>query len=112
MANTKVYIIGIIILFILLGIGIGFHAVHAQNTGIATTGTSIISWPDFEKYNVPILNDFINAVKNSDTNSLVGIYVPATFALPITSQPANDAGFVSNVRQCRTRSLLFQASRY
>jgi hypothetical protein len=41
------------------------------------------------------LPDFIQSVSTGDRNTLVGLYIPGTLALPIAQQPAGNAGFVT-----------------
>jgi len=45
---------------------------------------------------LPGFTEFSESVQNGDANTLRGVYVPDTFALPIVQQPSNNAGYVSN----------------
>jgi hypothetical protein len=45
---------------------------------------------------LPSFVEFTKAVQNSDATALRGVYVPDVLALPITQQPAGNAGYVSS----------------
>src|SRR5215211_3606581 len=45
---------------------------------------------------LPNFAEFSKTVQNSDANILRGVYVPDVLALPITQQPAGNAGYVSS----------------
>jgi hypothetical protein len=78
---------------------------------LPVTGTSLSSTIDFSGDNTLILNratgpetnndipdfsTFINQVTtNQKTSSLVGVYVPGKFALPVIQQPSGNAAYVS-----------------
>jgi hypothetical protein len=44
---------------------------------------------------VPEFAEFTKTVQNNEANVLRGVYVPAVLALPVTQQPAGNAGYVS-----------------
>lgn len=45
---------------------------------------------------LPTFVEFAKSVQNTDANVLRGVYVPDVLALPITQQPAGNAGYVSS----------------
>ena len=45
---------------------------------------------------LPDFAEFTKTVQNSEANVLRGVYVPEVLALPITQQPAGNAGYVSS----------------
>jgi hypothetical protein len=45
---------------------------------------------------LPTFVEFRKSVQNGDANVLRGVYVPDVLALPITQQPAGNAGYVSS----------------
>jgi hypothetical protein len=45
---------------------------------------------------LPTFVEFTKSVQNGDANVLRGVYVPDVLALPITQQPAGNAGYVSS----------------
>jgi len=51
-------------------------------------GNGTATFPDFA--------EFTKTVQNSDATVLRGVYVPEVLALPVTQQPAGNAGYVSS----------------
>ncbi|HJR81039.1 MAG TPA: hypothetical protein VJ821_13260, partial [Anaerolineales bacterium] len=45
---------------------------------------------------LPNFAEFTKSVQNHEANILRGVYVPEVLALPITQQPAGNAGYVSH----------------
>jgi len=45
--------------------------------------------------NLPLLNVFVNQVKNGQSDQLRGIYIPEILAAPVVQQPSGNDGFVS-----------------
>jgi len=75
----------------LIGSAIGMH--HFKKI-LPTTGyASSIVFKDNSA--VESLQDFVRLVENGQKNTVVGIYVPGKFALPVGQQPKGNAGFVT-----------------
>lgn len=49
----------------------------------------------FNEADLPLLNEFVNQVKNGQAGELRGIYIPELLAARIVQQPANNNQFVS-----------------
>lgn len=49
------------------------------------------------------LQTFIDSVTNGDPNTVVGVYIPQTIALPVAQQPAGNAGFVTRQPELTTQ---------
>ena len=57
----------------------------------------IIATPMVKEGNsLPDFRDFAQPLKNSDVNTLSGVYVPNVLALPVIQQPSGNTGYVSN----------------
>jgi hypothetical protein len=56
------------------------------------------------------LNEFVRTVINGDPNTVVGIYVPGIFALPVLQQQADDSNYVS--KQPNTLTQFAAASQF
>src|SRR5687767_9959562 len=52
---------------------------------------------------LPTLDDFAASLKNGQAGQVVGVYVPQVLALPVTQQPANQAGYVNEIRGFATQ---------
>jgi hypothetical protein len=50
---------------------------------------------NFPSDNLPLLNVFVDQVKNGQSDQLRGIYIPEILAAPVVQQPKGDNGFVS-----------------
>jgi hypothetical protein len=59
--------------------------------------------PTLAKESLPTLAGFIESVKDGNAKTLRGVYVQGVMAHPIVSQPAGQAGFVSNDSQAITQ---------
>ncbi len=44
---------------------------------------------------LPVIGNFIHALKNGQRKTVVGVYIPGVFAVPVDQQPKGDAGFVT-----------------
>lgn len=70
---------------------------NKSSSRASTIPNTVAALTDFEVavQPTPSLADFQASVVNGDAETLVGVYVPGLFALPIVQQPADNAAFVS-----------------
>lgn len=89
--TTKKFLLATLLTLTLIGslVGTTHYMKTVPSTGYlpapALTGT-----PTYAS-----LEDFVEAVKNGQSNQVVGVYIPGVFALPVGQQPKNNAGYVT-----------------
>jgi hypothetical protein len=65
-----------------------------------------VSAKTVETATFPEFSNFLQSIYTGEANQLRGVYVPEVMALPVVSQPGNDAGYVSREEETLTRFAL------